>query len=200
MKKSFSLFELIIAISIISIILSQIKFSNNDTNFKEGIDRLKLYLNFTRYIAHIDNKKDIEDDEYQKKFWTLKFQKCSNDLDGLYFVIYSDISGGTAHFKKEETLKDPLTNKYLYSNYNCDVKYDESKYILLTKEYGINKVNISCNTTSTIGQISFDYEGNIYSSLGNNIKRIDQKCFIELFDNKNRSEKINIEPNTGYIY
>ena len=61
------------------------------------------------------------------------------------YVVYSDKSGGTAHYKKSETLKDPLSNKYLYSSSSCKNRFDESRYVLLTKEYGITKVEVSCN-------------------------------------------------------
>ncbi len=119
----------------------------------------------------------------------------------MYYNVYSDMHGGTAHYKKEDTLKDPLNNKYLYSN-SCqeDMLNDKSKYILLTKEYGIKKVEVSCNTTSTIGQISFGYTGKIYSQLGSNIKEILSPCSIKLFDEKNNFQEIIVEPKTGYIH
>jgi hypothetical protein len=109
--------------------------------------------------------------------------------------------GGTAHVKKEDTLKDPLNNKYLYSN-GCkdDLINDKSKDILLTKEFGIERVDVSCNTTSTIGQISFGHDGKIYSQLGTNIKEIDKSCIIKLFDRQNNFKAIAIEPKTGYIH
>lgn len=163
-------------------------------------DKILIYLNYTRYIAMIDNKYSVNDREWQKKRWTLKFQKCSNPDDGLYFVVYSDESGGTAHFKKTETLKDPLNDKYLYSNYHCTPKSNESSDILLTKKYGIKDIDISCNTTSTIGQISFGYDGKIYSQLGTNIKEITKTCFIKFIDSQLKESVIIIEPNTGYIH
>lgn len=198
-KKSFSLIELIFVIAIVAIISSQIIPKTNISKLNLASDKIILYLNHTRYIAHIDNKYDIEDDEWEKKRWTLKFQRCSSDVGGLYYVIYSDTSGGTAHFKKSETLKDPLTNKYLYSSSSCQNSYDESKYILLTKEYGVTNVDVSCNTTAAIGQISFGYDGKIYSQLGTNPKEILNRCEIKLYDDKQNYETIIIEPKTGYI-
>lgn len=164
-------------------------------------DKIILYLNYTRYIAHIDNKFDINDIEWQRQRWTLKFLNCNKTIGGLYYIVYSDADGGTAHYKKKDTLFDPLNNKYLYSN-GCseDLLNDKSKYIMLTKEYGIVKIDVSCNTTSTIGQISFGYDGKIYSQLGTNIKEITKQCQIKLFDEKNDSTIIAIEPKTGYIH
>ena len=115
--------------------------------------------------------------------------------------MYSDTQGGTGHFEKEDTLLDPLNNKYLYSN-QCkeDTIRDKSKHVLLTKEYGISKVDVSCNTTSTIGQISFGYDGKIYSQLGKNIKEITTPCEIKLFNEKDKFTTIMVEPKTGYIH
>ena len=199
-KKSFSLLELIFVIVIVAIISSQVIPKTNISKLKLATDKIILYLNHTRYIAHIDNKYDIEDDEWEKKRWTLKFQRCSSSVGGLYYVIYSDTSGGSAHFKKSETLKDPLTKKYLYSSSSCQNRYDESKYILLTKEFGVTSVDVSCNTTAAIGQISFGYDGKIYSQLGSNPKEILHGCEIKLYDENQNFETIVIESRTGYIH
>jgi len=163
--------------------------------------KIILYLNYTRYIAHIDNKFDSNDIEWERKRWTLKFLNCQNSVGGLYYNVYSDMHGDTAHFKKEDTLEDPLNNQYLYSN-NCqeDTVGDKSKHVMLTKEYGVTKVEVSCNTTDTIGQISFAYDGKIYSQLGKNIKEITNQCQIKLFNNENDFTTIAIEPKTGYIH
>ncbi|MEA2049556.1 MAG: type II secretion system protein [Campylobacterota bacterium] len=200
MKKSFSLIEIIFAIAIISVIAIQTPFKHIDSSLQQATNKIKLYLNYTRYIAHIDNKYDINNNEWQKALWTLKFQNCSSSVGGLYFVVNSDTSGGTSHFKKSECLKDPITNKYLYSNSDCEASDDESKYILLTKQYGIKKIEVSCNNTGSIGQISFGYDGNIYSKLGSNQKKIEDTCTITLFNQDDKNSTIYIEANTGYIY
>jgi len=199
-KRGFSLIEIIFVIAILAIVGSMIIPKNNLSKLDLATKKIITYLNYTRYIAHIDNKFDINDKEWEKKRWTLKFQNCSNSQDGIYFTIYSDTDGGTAHYKKSDCLKDPTTNKYLYTTYSCQPKADESQYTLLTKKFGVVKVEVSCNTTSTIGQISFGYDGKIYSSLGENIKQITSPCKITLFDRKGRSKTIQIEPNTGYIH
>ena len=198
-RRSFSLLELIFVIVIVAIISSQIIPKSTISKLNLAVDKIILNLNYTRYIAHIDNKYDIEDDQWKKKLWTLKFQRCSSSVGGLYYVIYSDESGGTAHFKKSETLKDPLSLKYLYSTSSCINSYDTSKYILLTKEYGVTKVEVSCNTTDAIGQISFGYDGRIYSQLGSNPKEILNRCEIKLYDITGDFRTITIEPKTGYI-
>lgn len=198
--RSFSLIEVIIVVLIISIISSLANISIKKDDLDEAVKVLRLHLKYTRYIAHIDNKENIEDQEWMKKLWTLKFQKCSSSVGGFYYVIYSDSDGGTSHFKKVDTLKEPLSNKYLYSNSDCVVTKDESEDVLLTKKYDINKVEISCNKTSTIGQISFGHDGKVYSKLGSSPIEIVNPCHIDLYDKKNNHKRITIEPKTGYIY
>jgi len=200
MKKSFSIIEIITVIVIIALIIALALPKKTNYKLSLATDKLLLYLNYTRYIALLDNKFDIDDNEWEKKLWSLKFQRCSKEEDGLYFVVFSDESGGTGAFKKKETLRDPLNNKYLYSGYDCEPSSNESRNILLTKEYNISKVEISCNTTSTIGQISFGNDGKIYSQLGMSIKQIITPCIISLFDFSNNKQQIRIEPNTGYVH
>jgi hypothetical protein len=200
MKKSFSTLELIVVISLIAIVVAMTIPKSNISKLQLATDKLVLYLNYTRYTAFIDDKYDVDDTEWEKKRWSLKFQNCSNSEDGFYFVVFSDISGGTGHFKKAETLKDPMNNKYLYSGYDCIANKDESPDILLTKEYGIEDIDVSCNTTDTIGQISFSSNGKIYSQLGNDIQEITQTCYIKLSNKSNQTSTIIIEPKTGYIH
>jgi hypothetical protein len=81
---------------------------------------------------------------------------------------------------------------------------NESKYILLTKEYEIVKIDISCNNTSTLGQIIFGNNGKIYSKQAytqNDIDKyeIKEPCHITIYDKQNNSNTITIEPNTGFI-
>ncbi len=200
MKKSFSLFEIIVVISLIAIITVLTIPKIEVSKLNQATEKVILYLHYTRYIALLDNKYDVNNLEWEKKRWTMKFQQCSKGEDGLYFVVYSDMSGGTAHFKKKETMLDPLNNKYLYSGYDCVPNADESSDILLTKEYGIKDIIISCNTTSTIGQISFGHDGKIYSQLGINIKEVEETCGIKLIDKLGNSNTILLEPKTGYIH
>ena len=192
---------MIFVLIILSIVASQVLPKTQISKLNLATEKIILYLNYTRYISHIDNKFNINDTEWERKRWTIKFLNCSSKNEGLYYNVYSDMYGGTAHYKKIDTLKDPINNKYLYSN-GCrkDQLNDKSKYVLLTKEYGIEKINVSCNTTSTIGQISFGFDGKIYSQLGTNIKEISEQCKISLFDKENNFTEIAIEPKTGYIH
>lgn len=159
-----------------------------------------MNLNYTRYISHIDNKFDISKPLWFQERWTLKFKNCNKTIGGLYYLVYSDTNHG-GRVNKNECLKEPLTNRYLYSN-GCvkDSVNDKSKYVLLSKEYGVTKVDVSCYRGSGLGYISFGYDGKVYSYLGTNPKEITTPCKINLYDKHNNMATIIIEPKTGYIY
>jgi len=202
-KKSFSLLELLFIIVIIAIVSFGFFPKNIKNDLNLAASKIIIHLKNTRYQAMIDNKFNHDDEFWFRERWTLKFQNCQKSIGGLYYVVYSDTNHG-GHINKSETLKDPLTQKWLYSNYDCEASSNESKDILLTKEYGVTKVNISCNNTSTIGQLSFGYDGQVYTKLGtknNDTYKylLKEPCNINLYDKSNNKVTILIEPNTGYI-
>ena len=202
-KLSFSLLELIFSIILLTYLVTLFIPKDNTTKLNLAADKIVLYLKYTRYIAMIDDKYNINDPLWFRERYTLKFQNCSKKVGGLYFIVYSDTNHKGSP-NKSECLKDPITNKYLYSHYDCEASYDESKHILLTKEFNIVDVDISCNETTTLGQVSFDKSGEVYSKLGTsendiNKYKIKEKCNIRIYDINKNSINITIEPETGYI-
>jgi len=202
--KSFSLLELIFTIALIGIISSQFIPKNNLSKLNIAADKIIMYLKYTRYIAMIDNKYNHLDDMWFRERWTVKFQNCSSSIGGLYYVVYSDTNHGGG-INKSECLKDPITNKYLYSHYDCNAGSDESKYVLLTKTFGVTNIDITCNKTSTIGQISFDHMGKAYSKIGLEVEDskkyyIKDDCLIKMYDKEKNMVELVIEGHTGFIY
>ncbi|RDX33904.1 type II secretion system protein [Arcobacter sp. HD9-500m-PIT-SAG02] len=202
-KKSFSLLELLFIIVIIAIVSLSFFPKRIKSDLNQAANKIIIHLKNTRHQAMIDNKFNHDDDFWFRERWTLKFQNCQKSIGGLYYVVYSDNNHG-GHINKSETLKDSLTQKWLYSNYDCQASSNESKDILLTKKYGVTKVYMSCNNTNTIGQLSFGYEGQVYTKLGTKSHDtykylLKATCNISLFDKNNNKVTILIEPNTGYI-
>jgi len=202
-KKSFSIIELVFIITIIAIISLGFIPKNLKSNLNQAANKIIIHLKNTRYQAMIDNKFNNEDVFWFRERWTLKFQKCQKSVGGLYYVVYTDTNHG-GHINKSETLKDPLTQKWLYSNYDCEASSNESKDILLTKEYGVTKVIITCNRTSTIGQLSFGFDGQVYTKSGTKSDEtyeyaLKETCNIILYDKSNNNVTIQIHPNTGFI-
>jgi len=203
--KSFSLIELIFAIVLISIITSIFIPKNNFSKLNLAADKIILYLKYTRYVAMLDNKYNSDDSHWYQELWTLKFQDCTNkDKDGIYYMIYSDTNHG-GQPNKDECLKDPITNKYIYSHYcQKDTVGDKSKYVLL-KQFGVTNIEVSCykrtSKEKAIGKISFAHDGKVYSKLTeDNEIEIKKTCFISMYDIEENKIIIAIEPNTGFIH
>lgn len=204
-KKAFGFLELILVLALLGLMAWMILPHLNPTNSKldAASKRLMLYLQQTRYQAMLDNPYSFDDALWHKKRWTLKFLNCTHESDGLYYAIYSD-TNKTGQIAKDETLKDPLTQKYIYNNNQCERTKDRSAFTLLTKEFGITDVKISCNDTTTIGQLSFGYDGKLYSKLSSfehdsDAYIVQKPCDITLSNNI-ESRTIRLEPITGYIH
>lgn len=204
MKKAFSLLEVILVITILIFIGSFYVKKSNNNDLEYATNRIVLYLKQARYQALIDNKEKIENELWHKRRWTLKFFRCDSNIGGLYYTIYTD-KNEKGHPGLDEALADPLTNKKIYSTNKCIYKKNSSKYVLLTKEFGIKEIKVSCNKTSSLGQISFGNEGKVYSKLSSYKNEyyeyeITSKCIITLKDQNNDSEELIIEPKTGFVY
>ena len=148
----------------------------------------------------MDDKFDHMDEEWFKKRWTLKVMNCWESVGGLYFIVVSDEDKEGYPYKKIECVKDPLTQKYLYSHGRCGDHQDNNKYVQLTRQYGVTYIDMSCNETSSLGQITFGNNGKVYSKVGNTPDEyeIKEPCSIKLFDAKGNSRSLKVYP-TGYI-
>jgi hypothetical protein len=202
MNRSFTILEILVTIVIISIIITLAIPKKNIGKLQLAKEQLILHLKYTRNIAMLDNKYDHNDEEWYKTFWRIKFERCDASYGGAFYSIFWD-KNKKGHASKEEVLKDPLTGKLVYAS-NCNPNHltNYQSNVLLKYHFGIENVDISCNETSSIGQIIFDNEGNVYSSISD--ERIDkykiiEKCVIKLSDKYGENEIINIEP-SGYIY
>lgn len=202
MKKSFSLLEIILVITLIGFLYTMFLPKTKINHINELTNKLSLYITHLRYKALIDDKYDSEDSLWHKKRWTIKFLRCRESVSGIYYTIYSD-KNKSGHPSAEDSLKDPLTNKNIYTSNICNENSLNSKYVLLTKEFGISDIQISCNETTSLGQLSFGSDGEIYSKLSafdneSNEYKIDKPCLIKLISKDNDSREIVIYPNTGY--
>ncbi|MGB5918752.1 type II secretion system protein [Arcobacter sp.] len=203
-KKSYFLFEIIFVILLISYFSYSLLPKNTQPEFKVAIDRLVLYLNQTRLQAFIDDKYDLSNPKWFRKRWTLKFFNCSENVGGIYYSIYSD-TNMAGHPNADESLKDPLTKKYIYSSNSCEENNSNSEYVLLTKKFGIKNISMTCNsTTSSIGQLSFGSDGKVYSRLSTDENDdssylLNEDCTIKFISNKGDISGIKVYANTGFI-
>lgn len=202
MKRSYSLFEIVLTILLLSFLYT-IFVPNYRVNYlEESINKISLYISYIRYKALINEKYNPNDDLWHKKRWTLKFFRCRDEEDGIYYSIYSD-NNESGIPGANDSLKDPLSQKNIFSSNYCKENNTNSKYVLLTKNYGIKDVKISCNETSSLGQLSFGSDGKIYSKLSNNPNEeykyeITEPCIIKFVSKDNENREIVLNPKTGY--
>lgn len=202
-KASFLTIEILLIITLLSIISYSIFPKKTDANLKLAVDRLELYLNHTRFKAFIDDKYDLENPLWHKKRWTLKFLNCRKSVGGLYYVIYSD-KNMSGHPSFDDALTDPLTKRKVYSSNFCKESDKNSKFVLLTQTFGIKKVELSCNDTSSIGQLSFGSDGRVYTKLSSNENEfyeyeLKNECFIKFIGKENKEKTLKIVGKTGFI-
>ena len=202
MKKSYFLLEIVITISLIAFLYTLFVPKNKINNLKELTNRISLYLSYVRFKALINDKFELDDNLWHKKRWTIKFLRCRESDDGIYYTIYSD-KNKSGHPSAEDSIKDPLTRKNIYSSNYCKENNSNSKYVLLTKVFGITDVNISCNETTSLGQLSFGSDGKVYSKLSNyenesNEYEIKEPCSIKFVQKDGKNREIVIFPDTSY--
>ncbi|WP_121627376.1 type II secretion system protein [Poseidonibacter antarcticus] len=204
MKKSFTLLELILMIVLLGFLYTSFIPKVKVSKIDDLTNRLVLYLKQTRYQSLINDKFSNSDNLWHKKRWTLKFFRCRETIGGIYYVIYSD-KNASGHPGIDDSLKDSLTLKNIYSTNSCTENIKNSKYVLISQNFNIRTVNISCNETSSLGQLSFGSDGKIYSKLSANENdsisyEIINNCKIELSDIFNEKRTIQLESKTGYVY
>ena len=202
MKKSYFLLEIVLTISLIAFLYTFFVPKNKINNLEELTNRISLYLSYVRFKALINDKFDLDDNLWHKKRWTIKFLRCRESEDGIYYTIYND-KNKSGHPNAENSIKDPLTRKNIYSSNYCKENNSNSKYVLLTKIFGITDVNISCNETTSLGQLSFGSDGKVYSKLSNyenesNEYEIKEPCSIKFVQKDGKNREIVIFPDTSY--
>lgn len=202
MKKSFSLLEIVLTILLISFIYTIFLPKNKINYIDEVTTRMQLYISYVRYKALIDDKFDLQDSLWHKKRWTIKFFRCRESVGGIYYAIYSD-NNKTGIPSAEDSLKDPLSQKNIYSSNYCEENSSNSKFVLLTKNFGITDVQISCNDTTSLGQLSFDSDGKVYSKLSNyanesNEYEINRPCFLKFISKDGENKELVVNPYTSY--
>lgn len=202
-KKAFFLIELIFVILLLSFFSYLVVPKKIEPEFDTAVDRLIIYLNQTKLQALLDDKFNKSIPLWHKQRWTLKFFRCRESVGGIYYSIYSD-KNMSGHPGANDSLKDPLTKKNIYSSNSCQENSSNSEFVLLTKKFGIESINISCNDTSSLGQISFGNDGNVYTRLSNidndsNSYLLENNCLIEFKSNNNKTKTIKIYAKTGFI-
>jgi type II secretory pathway pseudopilin PulG len=219
MKKSFTLFELIIIIIVVGILASAIIPRMQTNSLNQAAIQLLSDLRYTQHLAMIDDKYDKNDLNWYKKRWQLAFISSKAANGGPSYTIFSDTSGNSTGDANEiEIAINPLNKTQRMTGGHSgdkDLNINSSTFIGMKKlnlkyTYGITgiKLSKSCKVYGS-KRIYFDYlgrplkgklgkangGGNTSAYESNNL--IERNCEITL-EKKEDSISIRITPETGY--
>jgi type II secretory pathway pseudopilin PulG len=219
MKKSFTLFELIIIIIVVGILASAIIPKMQTNNLNQAAIQLLSDLRYTQHLAMIDDKYDKNDLNWFKKRWQLAFISSKAANGGPSYTIFSDTSGNSTGDANEiEIAINPLNKTQRMTGGHSgdkDLNINSSTFIGMKKlnlkyTYGITDIKLSksCKVYGS-KRIYFDYLGRpLKGKLGkangggntsayerNNL--IETNCEITLEKNED-SITIRITPETGF--
>ncbi len=163
-KPAFTMIELVLVIVVLGI-LAALSMSRIDRDIRQGaINNILSAVRYTQHLALNDDKTDPFDNNWQQKFWMIRFTIDSTGKNSFY-TISSDIDkSGTIN--KNETAVDPLNGKYMYNTTGAtvDMDSDESPNIFIGKKYGISAINLNSSGCTT-QHIAFDNLGRPHTGL-----------------------------------
>jgi len=205
MKRSaFTMIELILAIVVISI-LAMMALPRLDRDLRqEAADSVLSNIRYTQHLALIDDKHKFNESSWQRAFWKISFEACS---DGGIFVGMGtdmDYEGDT---DKEEAALDPSNGKPMFwmNTSACKGGGDStvSSNIFLTKKFGISSV---VGTGGCGGKhIGFDHLGRPHvnftaSTTPDSASYMKTACNFKFTLSNGDAFDISIQPESGYAH
>jgi type II secretory pathway pseudopilin PulG len=204
--------ELVFVIIMVGILFAIIIPAMQGSRLREAADQVISHIRYTQHLAMIDDKFDLNDNEWFKGRWQIIFDKGVRTDNQFSYSVFSDrrgTSGGyTGNADISEMAKNPLDPSKLLSGGSASFDFDDrraTKTMNLGNEYGISNVTFS-NSCSVGGsrRVIFDYLGRpMKGSIRYDTspypqnRLITERCNITLFDDFGNIT-ITIEPETGF--
>ena len=198
--------ELVLVIVVLGI-LAALAIPRLDRDLKqEAADSILSDIRYTQHLALLDNMHEHNNTLWQKAFWRIGFNGCTDG--GLYEYIGSDSDYGGGIGDNEAAI-DPVNGKKMYwGTASCADGGDAntSDRIFITHKYGINTItwNGSCSAAQYIG---FDHLGRPHQGFAgaptsgekpDYSSYLTTACTIVFNMIDGNSFSISIQPETGY--
>lgn len=211
-KAGFTMLELTMAIVVLGLLASLALPRLNRDIRQEAADSILSAIRYTQHMALMDNVSDPSDGRWQRSFWRIGFEGCSDD--GIFYAIGSDKDKeGDIDVNDQEAALDPANGLPMMGNNNqkCEMTLQNniSPNIFITKKFGISEGNIiySGGCSNAAQHIAFDYMGRPHTGIKGSdipdyatVMQTDCKLTFSFDDNSFIPFSIIIENETGYAY
>lgn len=219
-KKAFTMLELVMVIVVLGI-LAALALPRIERDIRnEAAENILGAIRHTQHLALMDNKNipaapsALNRTNWQRGLWLLRFS--SYDSGNRWFYTISSSLDGDSNVDANEAALDPATGKLFYHRAGDATldETDESPYIFLGENFGIQNVDFSrCTGQTGAGRtdnaathVAFDYMGRphkgIFNASNDYASVMHQACIIEFTfeDTDIQPLQVRIEPETGYAF
>jgi len=204
MCKAFTMLELVLVIVVLGILAALAIPRLEQDYLQEAADAMLSNFRYTQHLALNDDKQMAQNPNWQQRYWSIAFAKCSDNR--LFFRIGSDddMSGGTSGlFAQTEAATDPFNGDALWAadNGNCNTP-GISNNIQIGKKYGIASI-VGSGGCAGVQYIGFDHLGRPHIGFGNSAQPdsssyMNSVCTFTFTLDDTRTFQISIQPETGY--
>ena len=203
--RAFTMIELVFVIVVLGI-LAAVALPRLDTEkTQEGVDHIISYLRLTQQMALSDHKHNWDDKRWQRTYWQLKIESCSDG--GLTLTVGSGVPDDEGNFDRGNALIDPSDKKPLHfvNTNGCKQVTDTtvSENVYITKLFGIESVSFTGGCKGRY--IGFDRLGRPHFGFGKSnaptfSSVVKTTCKLTITYGDGTEKIIHIEPFTGYIH
>jgi len=201
-KPAFTMIELVFVVVVLGILAAVAIPRLENDSAQEASDQILSDIRYAQHLALTDNVTNPANPNWQRAFWTIRFQ---NTTDGFNAWAYSVASDKTnfGNFASNEAAIDPLSGLPLYGN-TTDGNSASSPKVFITKKFGISNITFggSCANAQHVG---FDHMGRPHQSFTASAALdystiLTAPCNINFIRDGVQLFTIQINPETGYAF
>ena len=198
MKKSFTLFEVVVVLVVVGILTATALPRLQEDRLQEASDQIISHIRYTKHLAMMDDRFNPKDENWYKTRWRITFYKCRGN-NNRYYIVYKDLNS-LGHPNRNESTINPYDGKKLYNSGNCKENSTDSPEVLIGQKYDIVEINFTGGCSNRY--IAFDFLGRPYSTIyGQNQigGLLHEDCNITFKTSDSKSFTITIKKETGYV-